>query len=150
MQVNNSTTLLKGNHALKAGLDLQWVGRHARVAAGAALHVPERRGVSRGAVGRATASATPASPQYFGLPNLEYNTSQYGLFVQDDWRVSSDLKVLYGLRYDLYAPPDGDAERADRDVARNSRSRRTTSRRGSARCGRSARASARCSAPTPA
>ena len=45
--------------------------------------------------------------QYFGLPNLEYNTSQYGFFVQDDWRVSSDLKVLYGLRYDLYAPPDG-------------------------------------------
>ena len=27
--------------------------------------------------------------------------------MQDDWRVSSDLKVLYGLRYDLYAPPDG-------------------------------------------
>ncbi len=46
--------------------------------------------------------------QYFGLPNLEYNTSQYGLFVQDDWRVSSDLKVLYGLRYDFYTPPDAD------------------------------------------
>ena len=24
------------------------------------------------------------------------------MFVQDDWRVSSDLKVLYGVRYDLY------------------------------------------------
>ena len=45
--------------------------------------------------------------QYFGLPDLEYNTSQYGLFVQDDWRVSSDLKVLYGVRYDLYDAPDG-------------------------------------------
>ncbi len=27
--------------------------------------------------------------------------------MQDDWRVSSDLKVLYGVRYDLYDVPDG-------------------------------------------
>ena len=25
--------------------------------------------------------------QYFGLPNLEYSTNQFGAFVQDDWRV---------------------------------------------------------------
>jgi hypothetical protein len=27
-------------------------------------------------------------------------------FVQDDWRISPDIKLLYGLRYDLYTPPD--------------------------------------------
>ncbi len=106
MQVNNSTTLLKGNHALKAGFDLQWV-KDTRVAPqavaytfpNAAAFVAARAGENR--FGYTTFT------QYFGLPNLEYNTSQYGLFVQDDWRVSSNLKVLYGLRYDLYAPPDG-------------------------------------------
>ncbi len=80
--------------------------------------------------------------QYFGLPDLEYNTAQYGFFVQDDWRVTSDLKILYGVRYDLYGVPDGDRQRAGRDVARVPDSRATTSRRGSARCGRSARAGA--------
>ena len=46
--------------------------------------------------------------QYFGLPDLEYNTSQYGFFVQDDWRVGADLKILYGVRYDLYGVPEAD------------------------------------------
>ena len=56
--------------------------------------------------------------QYFGLPQLEYTTNQFGLFVQDDWRVTPDLKVLYGVRYDYYGVPEGRAERADRDVER--------------------------------
>lgn len=106
MQVNNSTTLLRGNHALKAGLDLQWV-KDTRVSPqavqytfpNAAAYLAARSGENRLGYTNFT--------EYFGLPNLEYNTSQYGFFVQDDWRVSSDLKVLYGLRYDLYTPPDG-------------------------------------------
>ena len=77
--------------------------------------------------------------QYFGLPDLEYNTAQYGFFVQDDWRVASDLKILYGVRYDLYGVPDGDRRRPDRDVARVPDRRATTWRRALARCGRSAR-----------
>jgi hypothetical protein len=31
----------------------------------------------------------------------------YAFFVQDDWRLTPDLKLLYGLRYDVYSPPDG-------------------------------------------
>ena len=108
MQVNNSTTLLKGNHALKAGFDLQFV-KDTRVTPqfavytfpNAAAYLAARSGENR--IGYTNFT------QYFGLPDLEYNTSQYGFFVQDDWRVTSDLKVLYGLRYDLYTPPDGAA-----------------------------------------
>ena len=48
MQVNNSTTLLRGNHAFKAGLDLQWVADTRVVGAGPALHLPERRGLPGG------------------------------------------------------------------------------------------------------
>ena len=40
----------------------------------------------------------------------KYNTTQYGLFIQDDWRVSSDFKILYGVRYDLYGVPDAAAD----------------------------------------
>ncbi|PYR51771.1 MAG: hypothetical protein DMF95_07925 [Acidobacteria bacterium] len=45
--------------------------------------------------------------QFFGQPSFEYNTRAYALFVQDDWRLRPDIKLLYGLRYDAYAPPDG-------------------------------------------
>ncbi|HYB97134.1 MAG TPA: TonB-dependent receptor [Vicinamibacterales bacterium] len=104
-QVNNNFTVLKGNHAMKAGVDLQWVA-DTRVAPQAQLYtfptlqayLDARNGVNRFSYTTFT--------QYFGLPNLEYNTAQYGVFVQDDWRVTTDLKVLYGLRYDLYTPPD--------------------------------------------
>ena len=43
--------------------------------------------------------------QYFGEPDLDFSSNLYGLFVQDDWRLSDSLKVLYGLRYDLYDVP---------------------------------------------
>ncbi len=104
-QVNNSTTLLRGNHAMKAGFDLQWVADTRNSGAAqlytfpnAAAYLAARDGTNR--LGYTTFT------QYFGLPDLEYNTVQYGLFVQDDWRVTSDLKVLYGVRYDLYGVPD--------------------------------------------
>ncbi len=106
-QVNNSTTLLRGNHAMKAGFDLQWVADTRTSAAAqlytfpnAAAYLAARDGTNRFGYTR--------FEQYFGLPNLEYNTAQYGFFVQDDWRVTPDLKVLYGVRYDLYGVPDAD------------------------------------------
>ena len=107
MQVNNSTTLLRGNHAFKAGFDLQFVADTRQAGAAqlytfpnAAAYLAAQSGVNR--------FGYTSFTQYFGLPGLEYNTAQYGLFIQDDWRVTPDLKVLYGVRYDLYGVPDGD------------------------------------------
>ena len=37
-------------------------------------------------------------------------TSLFSVFVQDDWRVAPSVKVLYGVRYDLYNYPDGDPD----------------------------------------
>jgi hypothetical protein len=45
--------------------------------------------------------------QFFGQPSYEYNTRAYSVFAQDDWRLRPNIKLLYGLRYDLYAPPAG-------------------------------------------
>ena len=105
MQVNNSTTLLRGNHALKAGLDVQWVA-DTRTAAAAQLYTFPNTAAYLAAKDGTNRLGYTTFTQYFGLPNLEYNTAQYGFFVQDDWRVSSDLKILYGVRYDLYGVPD--------------------------------------------
>ncbi len=35
-------------------------------------------------------------------------SSAYSFFVQDDWRVTPNLKFIYGLRYDFYDYPEGD------------------------------------------
>ena len=107
-QANNNFTVLKGNHAMKAGLDVQLVA-DTRVAPQAQLYTFPTLQAYLDARSGANRLSYTTFTQYFGLPNLEYNTSQYGLFIQDDWRVSSDLKVLYGLRYDLYTPPDANA-----------------------------------------
>ena len=104
-QVNNSTTLLRSNHAYKAGFDLQWVADQ-RTSAAAQLYTFPNAAAYLAARDGSNRFGYTSFTQYFGLPDLEYNTSQYGLFVQDDWRVASDLKVLYGIRYDLYGVPD--------------------------------------------
>jgi len=107
MQFNNSTTWLRGDHALKAGVDLQFVA-DTRRAAPAALYTFPTVAAYQAAASGASPFGYTSFTQYFGLPDLEYNTSQYGFFVQDDWRVTPTLKVLYGVRYDLYGVPDGD------------------------------------------
>ena len=42
--------------------------------------------------------------QFFGDPDFEYSTAMWSFFVQDDWRLGPDVKILYGLRYDIYHP----------------------------------------------
>lgn len=107
MQVNNSTTLLRGNHAVKAGLDLQWVA-DTRKAAAAQLYTFPNAAAYLAAQNGTNRFGYTSFTQYFGLPDLEYNTAQYGFFMQDDWRVTSNFKLLYGVRYDLYGVPDAD------------------------------------------
>ena len=117
MQVNNSTTMLRGNHALKAGLDLQWVA-DTRANGAAQLYTFPNTAAYLAAKDGSNRLGYTTFTQYFGLPDLEYNTAQYGFFVQDDWRVSSGLqaalrRALRPLRRARCRP-----ERPDRDVAR--------------------------------
>ncbi len=107
LQVNNNTTWLRGDHALKAGVDLQFVA-DTRRAAPAALYTFPTVAAYQAAQSGANPFGYTSFTQYFGLPDLEYNTGQYGFYVQDDWRVNGSLKLLYGVRYDLYGVPDAD------------------------------------------
>ena len=57
----------------------------------------------------ARSGATPFSytslQQDFGDLTAAYDSAFYGFFVQDDWQLNSRMKVLYGIRYDLFDVP---------------------------------------------
>ena len=106
LQVNNNVSFLRGNHAFKAGVDLQWVA-DARTSAPAQAYTFPSVAAYLAARDGSNPRGYTNFTQYFGLPNLEYNTTQSGFFVQDDWRVTPDFKILYGVRYDIYGVPDG-------------------------------------------
>ncbi len=107
-QVVDNVTFIRGDHALKAGFSAQFV-HDTRV-------VPQYQLYTFSSLANYLAAKSGANPyaystftQYFGKPELEYDTNMLALFVQDDWRVSPNLKVLFGVRYDLASPPDADS-----------------------------------------
>jgi hypothetical protein len=44
----------------------------------------------------------------FGNPAIDYKSTFYNFFAQDDWKATRKLKVNYGVRYDLFKIPDAD------------------------------------------
>src|SRR5215472_362732 len=42
-----------------------------------------------------------------GNLSFDMSTNVFAGFVQDDWQISPSVKLLYGIRYDLYSPPAG-------------------------------------------
>ena len=47
----------------------------------------------------------PSLTQYFGLiPENDAKTTNYGLYIQDEWRVRPNLTLSYGLRYEYHPP----------------------------------------------
>lgn len=119
LQVNDNITLLRGNHSYKAGFDVQHVAdTRTRTASqqyvfpNLAAYVAARDGVDP--------HSYTSFAQYFGETDLAFSSNLYGLYVQDDWRIRPDLKILYGVRYDLYDVPGADPAapfEASRDFA---------------------------------
>ena len=48
--------------------------------------------------------------QITGDLGFDMDTNIFSTFVQDDWQIAPTVKVLYGLRYDLYQYPEGLAD----------------------------------------
>lgn len=106
LQINDNLSYLRADHAYKFGVDLQFVA-DTRRAAPAALYTFANVAAYQAAASGANPFGYQSFTQYFGEPALEYNTTQFGMYVQDDWRITPTLKILYGVRYDRYGVPDG-------------------------------------------
>jgi hypothetical protein len=105
LQVNDNLTFIRGDHAYKFGFDVQHVADNRTRTASQLYTFPNVNAYLVALNGTNRFSYTSFT-QYFGDPNLEYNSNLYGLYVQDDWRISDRVKVLYGIRYDLYDVPE--------------------------------------------
>ena len=103
-QVIDNLSWLRGKHGLKAGIDAQYVADD-RVRGDLFLYTFP-------SIAAYTAARSGLNPigytnlqQLFGNRTASYNSAFYGLFAQDDWQVTPRLKVLYGIRYDVFDVP---------------------------------------------
>lgn len=107
-QINNSLTWLTGDHSFKAGIDIQHVA-DTRTSVPFQLYTFPNVASYLAAANGTNRFGYNTFTQYFGEPNLDFSSNLYGMFVQDDWRLSDTVKVLFGVRYDLYDVPAADA-----------------------------------------
>ncbi len=107
-QVSNNVSYMTGRHSFKIGFDGQHVADARKSTAiqlytfpTTAAYLAAKNGTNRFGYSQFT--------QYFGEPGLEYSSNLYGAFIQDDWQITSNLKLLYGVRYDVYDLPTPDS-----------------------------------------
>jgi hypothetical protein len=106
-QVNDNITYIRGDHAYKFGFDFQNVA-DTRTRTSSQLYTFPNVAAYQAARNGSAPFGYTSFAQYFGDTNLEFSSKLYGLFVQDDWRIAPTLKILYGVRFDLYDVPGAD------------------------------------------
>jgi len=105
-QVIDNLTYIRANHSYKFGVDWQYI-HDERVNApqwvynfsSVANYLAAKNGTNPFAYSTMT--------QITGALSFAMNTNLYSLFVQDDWQIAPNVKLLYGVRYDLYKYPQG-------------------------------------------
>ncbi len=100
-QVVDSYTMLRGNHSFKTGFDYQYIDDHRAVPLPATYTFP-----TVAAYLAAKSGANPKGYTTFAQTvaiQTQFDMTNGGLsaYLQDDWKVTPNLKVLYGVRYDL-------------------------------------------------
>jgi hypothetical protein len=108
LQFIDSFTWIRGRHNLKAGFDVTLFGDE-RLEAGlqGTYTFPTIQAYLQARDGINPRSYTNFT-QRVGDPSVDYTQSYWSFFLQDDFRVSSSFKLLYGLRYDLFKVPGAD------------------------------------------
>jgi hypothetical protein len=103
-QVIDNLTWIRGKHGFKAGIDAQFIADD-RVRGERFLYTFPTSDAYLAARGGATPFGYTSLQQDFGDLTAAYDSAFYGFFIQDDWQLSSRMKLLYGLRYDVFDVP---------------------------------------------
>ncbi len=93
-QINDVFTHIRGRHVLKAGFDLRHIQDNS-------VNDTNRRGVYTFANLDAFLAGTAANwTQVFGNTYRGFRTNFHAFFFQDDWKLTRDLTLNLGLRYE--------------------------------------------------
>ncbi|HUR32737.1 MAG TPA: TonB-dependent receptor [Vicinamibacterales bacterium] len=104
-QVIDNFTWVRGAHALKTGVDVQWVADDRVQGDNFQYTFPTIDSYLAARTGTNRFGYTTLQ-QTFGQLDISYASRFYGVFVQDDWQLSPRIKLLYGIRYDLFDVPE--------------------------------------------
>ncbi|MCU1384280.1 MAG: Outer rane receptor for ferrienterochelin and colicin [Acidobacteria bacterium] len=105
-QVIDNFTYIRAAHSYKFGVDIQRI-HDERIAAPQFLYTFPSITSYLAAKTGANRLGYSSMTQITGDLNFAMDTSIYSTFVQDDWQIAPSVKVLYGVRYDLYHYPSG-------------------------------------------
>lgn len=103
-QVVDNYSVLRGRHAFKVGLDAQFIADD-RVQGDLFQYTFPTIDAYLAAKNGTNKVGYTSLQQRFGNASASYKSGFYGFFAQDDWQVTPQLKVLYGVRYDLFDVP---------------------------------------------
>jgi hypothetical protein len=106
-QIHNNFTWTRGSHSIKigGGLSVRHATNRAETTAQYTFPSIDAYLAARTGADRYSYSHFQET---FGDPETRLRSGYWNLFVQDDWKVSRRLKLNYGIRYDLYVPPEAD------------------------------------------
>jgi hypothetical protein len=105
-QVIDNFTVVLGEHSFKVGFDWQHIYDE-RTAAPQFVYTFPNVAAYLDAKSGANAFSYTSMQQLTGDKSFNMATNIVSLFAQDDWQLTSSLKMLYGIRYDLYRYPKG-------------------------------------------
>ena len=105
-QVIDNVTVVHGAHNFKVGFDLQHVYDE-RTAAPQWLYTFPTVAAYLSAKSGANPFSYSNMQQLQGDRGFNMSTNIFSSFVQDDWQIARAVKVLFGVRYDLYLYPKG-------------------------------------------
>jgi Carboxypeptidase regulatory-like domain/TonB dependent receptor-like, beta-barrel len=103
-QVIDNLTWIRGSHSFKGGIDAQFIADD-RVKGERFLYTFATSAAYLAAKSGANPFGYVNLQQDFGDLTVNYDSAFYGLFIQDDWQLNGDMKLLFGLRYDIFDVP---------------------------------------------
>jgi len=118
-QVEDTLSLVTGRHSLKSGYRFilrkpqPFTNTNTRSSISVNRNLTNNPQTNSQGSGIATLllGYTTGGSRGFLLDNYEFTNSEHSLFVQDDWKLSRNLTLNLGLRYEVYVP---DTEKDDR------------------------------------
>ncbi|HET6955777.1 MAG TPA: TonB-dependent receptor [Vicinamibacterales bacterium] len=105
-QVIDNFTYIRAAHSYKFGIDFQRI-HDERIAAPQFIYTFPSIAAYQAAKAGTNRLGYSSMTQITGDLGFAMDTSLYSMFVQDDWQIAPKVKMLYGVRYDLYEYPTG-------------------------------------------